>query len=85
MSAKLYEKCTVCEGAGSVGGDLRIIVDPPGALTPVPLGDGRYRCPSCRGERYIATGMTVGQLEAMRAKAEKFDDMLRVQAQAQRR
>jgi excinuclease UvrABC ATPase subunit len=60
MSNKLYEKCNICDGTGSVG-------DPPGALT-----DERYECPCCRGEKYADIGLTVGQLERMRAELARF-------------
>jgi hypothetical protein len=81
MAKELYEICPLCDGTGAI-------------LTPGLLArtsklekreDGRYVCVGCGGTKYIKIGMTVGQLERMHAKADKFDQMERIKAQASKR
>lgn len=62
LQRKTYEECPACRGSGEV---LHVLIG----------GVRRERapCPVCKPIRVIETGLTVGQIEMMRAKADRVD------------
>lgn len=78
MAKHLYEHCPICDGIGAIDPHRRDLhLDPPSAvaaLKPDPSRtDGWLICPGCGGVKFIQVGLTVGQLEVMRGKADKWD------------
>lgn len=77
MAKHLYEHCSICDGQGAIDPhrtDLRL--NPPSAvaaLKPDPSRtDGWLICPGCGGVKFISVGLTVGQVERMRAELDRF-------------
>ena len=70
MAADLYEKCLICDGKGRIkatqGSDehnkelLSLLLSSP-------------LCPECEGIGFMLIGMTVGELERLKAKVEMID------------
>jgi len=64
MPIDLYQRCAICAGTGSV--------DPrewPRRNRPPRDAGGRVECFACQGERYLALGMTLEQVEGLIASA----------------
>jgi hypothetical protein len=70
MAKDLYELCSICEGTGAIDPkrrDLRLSADARPLQRDPNHPDGWLICQSCGGSRFITIGLTVGQVERMRA------------------
>jgi hypothetical protein len=67
MAKDLFEQCEICDGTGSPPGDKRMCLDLGRGVKLDRRSDGSIVCPSCGGEKFIRIGLTVGQVERMRA------------------
>ncbi len=56
-----YEKCGPCHGTGRIGAE----VFPADQLAKVNPPSDPFRCPCCKGEKYVPTAITVAQIEAL--------------------
>jgi hypothetical protein len=73
MSKDLYEKCEICKGTGALAPDrtdLRITLCRGQTLKK--RSDGQYACPCCDETGFMRIGLTVGQVEKMRAELDRF-------------
>jgi hypothetical protein len=73
MSKDLYEKCEICKGTGALAPDRKgLHVDLCRGQTLEKRADGQFVCPACGGSGFIGIGLTVGQVERMRAELDRF-------------
>lgn len=72
MAKQLYEECLICDGAGRIDGSQKLCLDPPSAFNRTRGPDGLFECPGCGGKKFTSIGMTVGQLERMRAELDRL-------------
>jgi hypothetical protein len=74
MSKDLYEQCEICRGEGVIDSEQlsTMMIDPPSALQKLKRPGGGYTCPGCVGVKFIKIGLTVGQVERMRAELDRL-------------
>ena len=73
MSKDLYELCEICGGTGSLDpARTDLLITLYRGQTLQRREDGRLVCPACGGLKFIRVGLTVGQVERMRAELDRM-------------
>lgn len=62
MAKELYEQCPICDGDGEIP-DGKFS----GPYARTQTTPGNIECPGCVGNGFVAVGLTVGQVERMKA------------------
>jgi len=79
----LYEKCPFCKGKGTLAPDTKMCIDPPNTKLER-AANGEFVCIGCGGEKYVETGLSMGQVDRMIAELARLKAEAKMVASVQR-